>query len=192
MSDKGLRDRIIAVATEMFADQGYSATSVRQVVEACSCTKPSLYYYFENKETLFSEVVNLHIQAADEHAEKMMTQSDADTRTCIRTALTSFADWAEQNPAAMRLLQRVETQHEEGAPAVNVACARDMHIKMMGDLLERGQARGEVRSELDPFDCALVLAGTISFQFEMYLATETWDRQRLFRTIDLIFDGIAA
>lgn len=191
MTAPNLRTRIIEVATELFSEQGYSGTSIRQVVEACSCTKPSLYYYFENKERLFSEVVDVHLKATNEVVERM-AEKTGPTIQCIHEILAAFADWATNNPAAMRLLQRVETQHEEGAPQVSVACAREMHIKLMRDHIAKGQERGEVRKDLDPFECALIIAGSLSFQFEMYLADEDWDRDRLHRTIDIIFHGIEA
>jgi len=191
VNEPNLRQRIIDVATELFAEQGYSATSMRQVVEACSCSKPSLYYYFANKESLFSEVVGIHIRATDGMIEEMANKSGP-ARDCIHETLAEFADWAANNPAAMRLLQRVETQHEEGAPSVNIARAREMHIRVMQDQLERGKARGEIRADIDAFEGALVIAGILSFQFEMCLANESWDRERLHRTIDMIFNGIAS
>ena len=51
-----LRTRILREATRLFAEKGYAATSVREVVEASGCTKPALYYYFKSKDALFLEV----------------------------------------------------------------------------------------------------------------------------------------
>ncbi|RPI97132.1 MAG: TetR/AcrR family transcriptional regulator [Chloroflexi bacterium] len=54
------RDRIIEEAARLFMDQGYAATSVRQIAEACGCTEAALYYHFkEGKREL--------LQAAVEH-----------------------------------------------------------------------------------------------------------------------------
>lgn len=44
--------RIARVAAQLFAAQGYDATSVRNIVEAAAVTKPTLYYYFQSKEGL--------------------------------------------------------------------------------------------------------------------------------------------
>lgn len=44
--------RIARVAAQLFAEQGYDATSVRNIVEAAAVTKPALYYYFQSKEGL--------------------------------------------------------------------------------------------------------------------------------------------
>jgi AcrR family transcriptional regulator len=40
------------VAARLFADRGYDATSVREIVEAAGVAKPTLYYHFQSKEGL--------------------------------------------------------------------------------------------------------------------------------------------
>ena len=43
---------IARVAARLFAQNGYDATSVREIVEAAGVAKPTLYYYFRSKEGL--------------------------------------------------------------------------------------------------------------------------------------------
>ena len=57
MDEPHIRQRILDAALQLFANQGYGSTSVRQVVELAGVTKPTLYYYFNGKEALFREVV---------------------------------------------------------------------------------------------------------------------------------------
>jgi len=49
------RERILRAANELFARQGFSRTSMRVVAETARVTKPALYYYFRDKESLFEE-----------------------------------------------------------------------------------------------------------------------------------------
>ena len=53
------RERILAVALELFTHQGYEATSLRDIAERLGITKAALYYYFERKEDILLE---LHLQ----------------------------------------------------------------------------------------------------------------------------------
>ena len=41
----------------MFQQLGYRGTSVDELCQRCGITKPTLYYYFGNKETLFIQVL---------------------------------------------------------------------------------------------------------------------------------------
>ena len=47
------RDRILQVAQDLFAAQGYAATTMAQIVETLGVTKPFVYYYFRNKQEIF-------------------------------------------------------------------------------------------------------------------------------------------
>ncbi len=47
------------VAARLFADRGFEATSVREIVEAAGVAKPTLYYHFQSKEGLASALLTV-------------------------------------------------------------------------------------------------------------------------------------
>ena len=52
------REQIIDTAAELFLQQGYNATSVRQITDSVGCTEAALYYHFkQGKRALLSAVV---------------------------------------------------------------------------------------------------------------------------------------
>jgi AcrR family transcriptional regulator len=50
------RERILAVAQELFTRQGYDKTSLRDIAERLEITKAALYYYFPRKEDILLEL----------------------------------------------------------------------------------------------------------------------------------------
>ena len=69
MQDKDLvstRTRIQNVALELFAEQGYDKTSLRELAERLGMTKASLYYYFKSKEDIVQSLVDDLLAAVDE------------------------------------------------------------------------------------------------------------------------------
>jgi AcrR family transcriptional regulator len=55
------KDRILAVALELFNEQGYEKTSLREIAERLGVTKAALYYHFERKEDILLELhLRLH------------------------------------------------------------------------------------------------------------------------------------
>lgn len=50
------RERLIAVATELFGAQGYHQTGTEEIVRRSGVTRGSLYHHFADKEALFEEV----------------------------------------------------------------------------------------------------------------------------------------
>jgi AcrR family transcriptional regulator len=53
---RSAREKVLAAAEELFFEQGYDATSVREVVERAGVTKGALYHHFTSKEDLLYEM----------------------------------------------------------------------------------------------------------------------------------------
>jgi AcrR family transcriptional regulator len=61
-----MRDRILDVALELFNEQGYDKTSLREIAERLDVTKAALYYHFERKEDILLELhLRLHALGND-------------------------------------------------------------------------------------------------------------------------------
>lgn len=66
------RQRILEAAEELFAAQGFSATSVREIVQSASVTPPVLYYYFGSKEELLITLLDERFAEFVEHASERL------------------------------------------------------------------------------------------------------------------------
>jgi AcrR family transcriptional regulator len=56
-----MRQEILDVALELFNEQGYEKTSLREIAERLGVTKAALYYHFERKEDILLELhLRLH------------------------------------------------------------------------------------------------------------------------------------
>ncbi|HUY08914.1 MAG TPA: TetR/AcrR family transcriptional regulator [Candidatus Dormibacteraeota bacterium] len=51
------RERILAAALDLFTEQGFDKTSLREVSERVGVTKAALYYHFRSKEEMLSSLV---------------------------------------------------------------------------------------------------------------------------------------
>ncbi len=56
------KQRILDVALDLFTEQGYDGTSLRQIAEQLGVTKAALYYHFESKEDI---LMALHLRLHD-------------------------------------------------------------------------------------------------------------------------------
>lgn len=69
------RDQIVDAASQLFIENGYDGTSVRQIAESVGCTEAALYYHFrDGKRELLQAVIGcqipdlLHTVEASENA----------------------------------------------------------------------------------------------------------------------------
>src|SRR5258708_6418743 len=59
------RARIQQVALELFAEQGYERTSLREIAERLGVTKAALYYHFKSKEDIVRSFTEDHFTRLD-------------------------------------------------------------------------------------------------------------------------------
>ena len=60
------RARIQAVAVELFTEQGYDKTSLREIAERLNVTKAALYYHFKSKEDIVASLVEDYLSQVDD------------------------------------------------------------------------------------------------------------------------------
>jgi AcrR family transcriptional regulator len=60
------RQRIQTVALELFAEQGYDKTSLREIAERLDVTKAALYYHFKSKEDIVASLVQDYFGQMDD------------------------------------------------------------------------------------------------------------------------------
>jgi AcrR family transcriptional regulator len=98
------RERLIAVATELFATRGYEGTSTEAVLEQAGVSRGSLYHHFGSKERLFEAVVErVHAQVGEATLEATAAVGDADARTLLRTGYLAWVRLAGE-PVVRRIL----------------------------------------------------------------------------------------
>jgi AcrR family transcriptional regulator len=58
-ADASTRERILDVALDLFTDQGFDGTSMREIAERLHISKPAIYYHFASKEEI---LMALHLR----------------------------------------------------------------------------------------------------------------------------------
>jgi AcrR family transcriptional regulator len=93
-----MRERILDVSLELFNEQGYDKTSLRQIAERLGVTKAALYYHFERKEDILLELhLRLHALGwkALDHLESL--DSDQQRADAWPAVLDRFIDQILRN-----------------------------------------------------------------------------------------------
>jgi AcrR family transcriptional regulator len=66
----GSRRLILETALRLFAERGYSGTSIRDIATACGLQGPTIYSHYPSKEHVLAELVRI---AHDEHLRRVRT-----------------------------------------------------------------------------------------------------------------------
>lgn len=108
---KGVHDRLLDAAEELFAEKGFGATSVRQLACAAGCNIASVNYYFGGKDKLYIEVWRRELQvmraARIASIERVMseTDGDADLEGLLRSYAHAFVEPLADESRCRRLIR---------------------------------------------------------------------------------------
>ena len=64
---KDTKERILETALEMFSQNGYNGTNIRELTAALGLVKSSIYKHFEDKEAIWNTLLDRMIAYYDEH-----------------------------------------------------------------------------------------------------------------------------
>ncbi|WP_076472285.1 TetR/AcrR family transcriptional regulator [Micromonospora avicenniae] len=108
-STGGTRDRIKAVALELFTEQGYEKTSLREIAERLNVTKAALYYHFKSKDEIVSSFVEDRLQQID--AIVTWAETQPTNRETRRELIARYADamFTGDHPSVMRFFEQNQT-----------------------------------------------------------------------------------
>lgn len=89
------RGAIVARAAELFARQGYHATSMNQLAEASGLSKATLYHYYRDKDALLVHIADGHVsrlQALVADVAALRLKPQAQFRELVRRIVEEYAD----------------------------------------------------------------------------------------------------
>jgi AcrR family transcriptional regulator len=178
-------DRLIAVARQRFADQGFNAISLDALAAEAGVTRGALHHHFTNKAGLFEAVLR---QIDHELGEVMKAawQAEADPWTGFRRCFHAYLD-AALAPDRRRILFQ-DAPAVLGLKAVDILM--DSGFGDMVDDLAQMITEGRI-AKVDPTAMGHLLNGaTINLAFWAAEAPPGDDRlSRAHATLSTMFDG---
>ncbi|MFF1612744.1 TetR/AcrR family transcriptional regulator [Amycolatopsis sp. NPDC058278] len=70
----GTKDRILAIAKQLFLEKGYAGTSIADISGALGTTKAAVYYHFAAKDAILSELLAKPLAEYTRLAERAVTE----------------------------------------------------------------------------------------------------------------------
>ncbi|MFB4318803.1 TetR family transcriptional regulator [Actinomadura sp. 21ATH] len=142
------RAELLATAAEVFASQGYSATTVRQIADAAGILGGSLYYHFDSKESMADEILSTFLDEMWAAYDRVLEAGLGARETLEALVVESFRSIDRHRPAVV--IYQNESKHL--AAGERFSYLRDSHGRfeqMWTSVLERGVKEGAFRSDLD-------------------------------------------
>lgn len=159
------REKIFLTALHLFAERGFSATTIDAIAESADIGKGTFFNYFENKESILLQYREMQMARVKEFvAEKMNSAEPLDT-LLYQLAVTMSAE-KKKNPALFQSLMTGVFLNATNRNRMAEGLARGREL--LAELISARQKSGEIRSDLTAKAIAL------SFQRMAFGTTLLW------------------
>src|SRR5215472_10129893 len=156
------RQLLLQAALKSFADRGYAATSVQEIVDAARVSKPALYYYFKDKAGLFAALVD---QAHDERYRLMeeAAQKGGTMAQKLEEIATAIFEFSVRNRELMRLAFATAFTASGEAPGQDRCREKGKRtFEFIRSLIDAGQASGELDRGFTVDELAMGIYGQLN------------------------------
>jgi AcrR family transcriptional regulator len=154
---------ILQAARDEFAEHGLGGARMERIAERAALNKRLIYYYFDNKDSLFRAVLEETYRQIRQ-AEQQLHLTDLPPEQALRR-LTEFTwNYYLQHPELLSLLSTANlhrARHLQGS-----ARARELNtplIQTLAEVLERGRVQGVFRGGVDPMQLYISIAALSYF-----------------------------
>jgi TetR/AcrR family transcriptional regulator len=191
-SDETVRERLLTCATKLFTRKGYTATTVREIVEAAGVTKPVLYYYFRNKEGIYLELIREAFAKFDALLGASQSQPGNTTERLLHLSDQIFSLFME-NIEVARLMYSIYYGPPQGAPFFDFDAYHLKFHNAIEGLIRGGIRKGEFcKGNAEDIMWAIMGAVNVAMESRLCHPEMGMERKRLARILKLIFQGISA
>ena len=156
------QDAILDAAERLFARQGFTATTIKQIANDAAVNSALLYYYYESKEMLYRAMLQRilgQLLATGTDAMERATNHADRVRAFVRAQVRVLADHPHFPQLLVREMVDHQASHAEEAITKTAAGA----FERLCSVIEAGQHEGVFRATLDPRFAAISTISQVAY-----------------------------
>jgi TetR/AcrR family transcriptional regulator len=188
--DERTRERLLRAAVCVFDRKGYAAASVREIVEMAGVAKPALYYHFGSKERLLTTVLHEASREFARATERALARRGT-ARERLFALCSDLHGLFQEHVPVVRVAHAVFFGPIEGVPPFDFSTFDRQMEATVRQIVEEGQAAGEITSAALPSDVSLLIMGIIGMVAirQLHHGIPPLSLDTLKRVLGLVFDG---
>jgi TetR/AcrR family transcriptional regulator len=187
---EGTRTAIIDAAERLFAENGFAATSMRDISTASGVSHPLIHHYFGSKDELYSAVKRRLVEG---YAKRFPRAARAVDRPIgVRAEMRRLRAFLGDNPMLLRLCQRTRLEGDS-----QVWPGEPDQLDTLRRRIEVSQRRGLIRADLDATYLSIMILGLVFFcvenreHFSQRFGSDFDEQTYLRQAIALVERGLA-
>ena len=156
----GVQARLLDAAVELFAEKGFDATSVQEVVARAAVTKGAMYHYFRSKDDLLYAIYHGLISRQLADLDRILSAGLPPAHALRAIVVDVIATTTDRIHAAAVFAQEMHKLADE--PMAALRAQRRRYHEGVRDLIARGQAGGDFARTASAETVTLMIFGIVN------------------------------
>jgi len=189
--DRNTKTKIFMVAARLIAEKGYNGVSMREISEKSEVSKPTIYYYFESKEGIYKELLNVGLNHVIEILEQIQ-KLNIPAKTKLVNLIKTLFHQSFEYPEFVKFLLTLSNFTEEIPFRQFFQQQISRNRRILIEIIQKGIDSGEFGASAKPGLAAEIIAGVISHFLWQQLNSKTaiLSDQLAEEIIEILFKGL--
>ncbi|MDA8168984.1 MAG: TetR/AcrR family transcriptional regulator [Nitrospiraceae bacterium] len=177
------RKNILEAAAAVFAEYGYSKTTIREVARRAGISVGGIYLYYRNKEKLYLDLVRGQMETFAVHTSSLTGKPPLEA---LKALIKSYLDFAVNETGLISV--NLKEHDRESQKPLKKAFARDQK-KLIAGILEKGVREGAFR-EMDCNETAALIFFSLRGMILSQVSGDLSELKRQNSLYELLLRGI--
>lgn len=188
----GRRAELLALASKLFAERGFRATTVRDIADAAGILSGSLYHHFDSKETMIDELLRSFQDELFGRYREIVAQ-DLGPRKALQAVVTASFEAIHKHHDEVAIYQN-ESVYLAQFPRFSYLEERNIEFRdLWTSILSDGVRIGVFRADLDVEVTYRFIRDTVWVAVRWYSPGGTLTAEDVAEQyLGILLDGIAA
>lgn len=160
------RTHILEIAEEMFARNGFDATSVRELAKNAQVNLAMISYYFGSKEKLFEAIIEKKASVMLERLKSLNDDASQNPWQKLESLIELYINRIVENQNYFLIIQRELLLEQREQFHQNIIRIFEKNQEQMQLLLLEGQEKGVFKEKVDSQLISVTITGTIMQAFK--------------------------
>jgi TetR/AcrR family transcriptional regulator, cholesterol catabolism regulator len=186
------REELLAIAARLFAERGFTNTTVRDIADGAGILSGSLYHHFDSKESMVDEILSSFQTALFERYDEILG-SALDARAKVEAVVQASFEAIDRHHDEVAIFQN-DAAHLMELERFGYLREHNARFRTMWlDLLNEGVAGGALRRDLDAELVFRFIRDTVWVAVRWYRPGGSLSaREVADQYLSILLDGIAA
>jgi AcrR family transcriptional regulator len=159
--------QILIAAENLFSEQGFNGTSVRDIANAANVNLAMISYYFGSKEKLLEAIFAFRIESTSIKLEYLLAKTDIEPVQKIELLVDHYIDKLQNNTNFFKIMQSQQLKGDFNKDLSEIIYqSKKKNYDLISALIAEGQKKGQFKKTID---VALLMSTLVGASNQIYM-----------------------